>query len=231
MSEEWRQWLYPLGILPALIFSARYLLQWITSEKKGKSVVMPLFWKLSIGANLLLLLHSLIQQQFHVCLVQGCSSVIAWRNLNLMQSSDRHVRFSYVLLLLMFAMAAVPLLFLMSSFFLAFPLVWFRIPLSPEAHIESFWHLAGFMGLVLFNGRFWVQWWGAERHKQSYLGVEFWWMSVLGSVLCFAYFVNIGDWVNMLGPVFGLIPSIRNLILIRRSSASKANSRLPGVAK
>lgn len=218
MSEEWRHWLYPLGILPALIFSARYLLQWLTSEKKGKSVVMPLFWKLSILANFLLMLHALIQQQVHVCLVQACSSVIAWRNLNLMQPADRHVRFFSVVFLLLAAATAVILLFLASTLLFEGPLEWFRIPLSPQEHIHQLWHIAGFTGLILFNGRFWVQWWGAEKNKRSYLGTEFWWMSVLGSILCFIYFSAIGDIVNMVGPLFGLIPSIRNLVLIRRWS-------------
>lgn len=231
MSEEWRQWLYPLGILPALIFTARYLIQWLSSEKKGKSVVMPLFWKLSMLANSLLMFHALIQQQVHVCLVQACSGVIAWRNLNLMNSPERHVRFSSVVFFLLMAVATVILLFLLSGFVFEGPIEWFRIPLSPKEHIHGFWHIAGFTGLILFNGRFWVQWWGAERSKRSYLGPEFWWMSVLGSILCFLYFSAIGDLVNMVGPLFGLVPSIRNLILIRRCSKARVNSTVPGMVE
>ncbi|MGZ3732300.1 MAG: lipid-A-disaccharide synthase N-terminal domain-containing protein [Parachlamydiaceae bacterium] len=217
MNEEWRQWLYPLGILPAILFAGRYLLQWLTSEKLGKSVVMPLFWQLSITANLLLLLHSLVQLQFHVCVVQACSGVIAWRNLNLMQPLERHVKFSSVVCLLIGVMATIPLLFVLSAFLTASPIEWFRSPLPTNQQIPGFWHMTGFLGLLLFNGRFWVQWWNAERDKRSYLGVEFWWMSVLGSILCFCYFTLLGDVINMIGPIFGLVPSIRNLILIRRA--------------
>jgi lipid-A-disaccharide synthase-like uncharacterized protein len=217
MSEEWRQWLYPLGILPAIVFSARYLLQWLTSEKLGKSVVMPLFWRLSITANLLLMLHSLIQVQLHVCIVQGCSAVISWRNLNIMQAPSKHVQFSTVVLFLIGTATAVPLMFLATAYMASTPIEWFRSPMAINQQIPGFWHMAGFLGLILFNGRFWVQWWSAERDKRSYLGVEFWWMSVLGSILCFLYFTAIGDLVNMIGPIFGLIPSIRNLVLIRRA--------------
>lgn len=229
--EEWRQWLYPLGILPAFIFAARYLVQWMASEKKGRSVVMPLFWQLSISANLLLLVHSVLQQQFHVSTIQACNSVISWRNLNLMQPAERHVRFSSVVALLACAVAAQPLIFAAFSYIFSLPLEWFRIPLSSSQPVSFIWHMAGIAGLAFFNGRFWVQWWGAERHKQSYLGVEFWWMSIMGSVLCFAYFVAIGDVVNMVGPFFGLIPSVRNLILIRRSSAALINNQAPGLAE
>lgn len=217
MIEEWRQWLYPLGILPAIVFAARYLLQWLTSERLGKSVVMPLFWQLSITANLLLLLHSLIQLQFHVSIIQACSAVISWRNLNLMQDPSRHLKFSSVIILLIGTATTIPLLFLLSSLITLTPIEWFRSPLPMKEQISGFWHMTGFLGLILFNGRFWVQWWNAERDKKSYLGIEFWWMSVLGSILCFLYFTVIGDFVNMVGPFFGLVPSIRNLILVQRA--------------
>lgn len=223
MIEEWRQWLYPLGVLPAFFFAARYLIQWLASEKKGKSIVMPLFWKLSISGNLLLVLHSLIQQQFHVCIVQGCNCVIAWRNLNLMQPREQHLSFSTVVMMLVSACVMAVGSFILFSYFFSLPLQWFRLPMSPQEHINDVWHLLGFLGLVMFNGRFWIQWLGAERHKHSYLGAEFWWMSVLGSVLCLVYFATIGDFVNTIGPLFGLVPSIRNLILVRRSGAVGVN--------
>ena len=37
-------------------------------------------------------------------------------------------------------------------------------------------------------------------------------------LVCFVYFAVIGDLVNIVGPLFGLIPAIRNLILIKRSN-------------
>jgi lipid-A-disaccharide synthase len=212
-----------------MIFAIRYLVQWLSSERKGESVVMPLFWKLSITANLLLMLHALIQQQIHVCLVQACSSVIAWRNLNLMQPAGQHVPLGRVMWLMATVLVGVPLLFVCASMTFAIPLEWFRLPQASAQQVNNSWHLAGLCGLLMFNGRFWVQWWGAERHKQSYLGAEFWWMSVLGSVLCFVYFATIYDWINMIGPCFGLVPSIRNLVLIRRSAQSAAKSNVNGV--
>lgn len=218
MNEEWRHFLYPLGIIPALIFGIRYLVQWIASEKAGKSLVMPLFWRLSVSGNFLLVVHALIQMQFHVCVVQACNAIIAWRNLNFMQSTSKHIKFSTTVILLIMAIAAVVLLFLGSTFLSASSVPWFRSPLSYDQNIHGFWHFLGFFGLMLFNGRFWMQWWKAEKHSRSYLGIEFWWMSVIGGVLCFVYFAVIGDLVNIVGPLFGLIPAIRNLILIKRSN-------------
>lgn len=217
MSEEWRQWLYPLGAIPTIVFAIRYLIQWIASEKAKKSVVMPLFWHLSITGNLLLFFHSLIQLQFHVCVVQACNGVIAWRNLDLMYDSPSKLTFRSVFFLLIASVCSISLMFFLINYFSSTPPVWFRSPLSADTDVSLTWHLVGILGLILFNARFWVQWWCAERTQRSYLGEEFWWMSVIGSALCLFYFVFLGDFVNMIGPFFGFIPAVRNLIIVRRA--------------
>jgi lipid-A-disaccharide synthase-like uncharacterized protein len=222
MSDLWREWLYPLGFLSALAFSSRMLLQWITSEAKGRSVVMPAFWKLSLCGNLLLATHSLIQVQFHVCLVQACNAVISWRNLNLMRPLNQQISFRSTILLLLSAVFAVLTIFWINGVFLTPESeTWFRIPKTPwQSHgyldISWSWHLIGFCGLLLFGSRFWVQWWCAEQRKTSYLGSTFWWISLFGEGLCLLYFFNIQDPVNAIGPAFGMIPYVRNLILIYR---------------
>jgi len=93
MNELWREWLYPLGFLSAFAFTARFLVQWISSELKQKSSVTPLFWQLSLAGNLLLVLHAVIQMQFHIAFVQTCNGVIAWRNLNFMDSPNKRLSF------------------------------------------------------------------------------------------------------------------------------------------
>jgi lipid-A-disaccharide synthase len=80
--------------------------------------------------------------------------------------------------------------------------------------------MLGFTGLLLFNSRFWVQWWSSEKRDSSYLGASFWWLSLIGDTLCLIYFIRLGDIVNLAGPLFGLIPYIRNLMLIKKNSPS-----------
>ena len=70
MTELWRQLLYPLGLISAIAFASRFILQWINSEKVQKSVVSPLFWKISLFGNLTLLIHAFIQLQYQICFVQ-----------------------------------------------------------------------------------------------------------------------------------------------------------------
>jgi lipid-A-disaccharide synthase-like uncharacterized protein len=235
MNELWREWLYPLGFLSALAFTARFLVQWISSELKQKSTVTPLFWQLSLAGNLLLILHSVIQIQFHIAFVQTCNGIISWRNLNLMDSPSKRRSFQATAGLMASALLLLITAFAIQSHWLGEGVSsWFRIPLGlnqeyPQAGYA--WHFLGFAGLLLFNSRFWIQWWHAERLQSSVLGPSFWWMSFIGDLLCLAYFLRIFDLVNLAGPAFGLIPYLRNLMLIYRPkdkhlSANKSATQL-----
>jgi lipid-A-disaccharide synthase-like uncharacterized protein len=225
MSESWREFLYPLGFISSLAFTARFFIQWLSSEKKQQSIVTPLFWKLSLGGNAFLWIHSIIQFQFHVAFIQTCNAVISWRNLNLIQTSSKPFRLQTVFIFLALGLGLTLLLFGMqmrgenSAFLEAF-----RIPSwlgqGSKSSIFWGWHWVGFTGLILFNSRFWIQWWLVEKHQKSYLSASFWWMSLAGDLLCLIYFSILGDIVNLIGPAFGLIPYIRNLMLIYKSPKS-----------
>lgn len=218
--DYWREILYPLGFLSALAFSARMLVQWLTSEVSGRSIVMPGFWKLSLIGNILLAIHSLVQVQFHVCVIQACNAVISWRNLNLMQPFECQYSLTRTLQILGIAILSVLALFMLQGHFLMTGgQEWFRIPIAPwqtttHNQLTLAWHLFGFAGLVLFNSRFWIQWWCAEKHRESYLGAPFWWVSLSGEIICLVYFLTINDAVNFVGPAVALVPYIRNLMLI-----------------
>lgn len=229
MTELWREWLYPLGFLSTIAFSSRMLLQWLSSEAKGRSTVMPTFWILSLCGNTLLALHALIQIQFHVCLIQACNGIISWRNFDLMRPTAQQSTFKKTCISLFIAAACVVATFWLQGILLGTTASWFRIPATPwqdssGIHISPFWHLLGFIGLVLFASRFWIQWWCAEKHGKSYLGGAFWWASLVGDLLCTAYFIAIGDPVNYLGPLFGLVVYTRNLMLIRKENATTIES-------
>ncbi len=48
-----------LGFLGQGLFSMRFLVQWIASEKKGESIVPVAFWYFSLGGGALLLIYAL----------------------------------------------------------------------------------------------------------------------------------------------------------------------------
>jgi len=200
---------YSLGFCPAIFFFLRFMVQWIGSEKRKKSHVTPLFWSLSFTGNLLLALHYFIQCQFPFLLIQVVNGFIAWRNLNLLGKKPLPLR--QVLVRLALLLAAVLLLFSMQ------PGGWMQLPLR-DIQVVLGWHLLGIVGALLFGVRFWIQWWQAERRQKSELSRQFWILSIVGSSLALIYFARIMDWVSMLNYSFGLIPYVRNLVLINRQS-------------
>ncbi|QLH36144.1 MAG: lipid-A-disaccharide synthase N-terminal domain-containing protein [Parachlamydiaceae bacterium] len=85
----------------------------------------------------------------------------------------------------------------------------------------------GFAGLILFNSRFWIQWWHAEQTQTSTLGRSFWWISLAGALCSIAYFARIQDPVNLIGPVIGMIPYVRNLMLLHKSKSPETAANNP----
>lgn len=47
-----------VGLIGQGLFFSRFIVQWIASEKAGKSVMPTIFWYLSISGSLLLLAYS-----------------------------------------------------------------------------------------------------------------------------------------------------------------------------
>ncbi len=74
-----------VGFSAQAIFSARFVVQWIASEKAGKSVVPVLFWHLSILGSGMLLLYAIHRQDPVFILGQSAGLFIYCRNLYLVR--------------------------------------------------------------------------------------------------------------------------------------------------
>jgi lipid-A-disaccharide synthase-like uncharacterized protein len=55
-------WWVILGFVAQGLFTARFLVQWIASERAGRSVIPLGFWTFSIGGGLLLLVYALYRK-------------------------------------------------------------------------------------------------------------------------------------------------------------------------
>jgi lipid-A-disaccharide synthase-like uncharacterized protein len=55
-------WWVLLGFIAQAFFTARFAVQWIASERAGRSVVPLAFWLLSIGGGVLLLAYALYRK-------------------------------------------------------------------------------------------------------------------------------------------------------------------------
>lgn len=82
--------------------------------------------------------------------------------------------------------------------------------------VEHLWFLFGAIGLVIFNGRFYVQWLASEREKRSVIPIAFWYMSAVGSLMQFVYAVHLVSPGAAFGNCFNIVIYSRNLIFIWR---------------
>ena len=74
-----------VGLLGQIFFSMRFLLQWLISEKQGRSVMPISFWFCSIGGAALLLAYSLYRQDPIFILGQSFGFIVYTRNLMLIK--------------------------------------------------------------------------------------------------------------------------------------------------
>ncbi|MSP46303.1 MAG: hypothetical protein EXQ83_10715 [Xanthobacteraceae bacterium] len=74
-------WWVLLGFVAQAFFTMRFLVQWLASEKAGKSVIPLAFWWFSIGGGLLLLVYALYRRDPVFILGQGFGVFVYLRNL------------------------------------------------------------------------------------------------------------------------------------------------------
>ena len=69
------------GLLGQAFFSARFLVQWIASERRKQSVVPVHFWYFSVGGGLMLLAYAIYRQDPVFILGQAAGLCVYARNL------------------------------------------------------------------------------------------------------------------------------------------------------
>ncbi|MGE3666441.1 MAG: lipid-A-disaccharide synthase N-terminal domain-containing protein [Steroidobacteraceae bacterium] len=75
-----------LGFIAQGLFSARFLVQWIASERRGKSVVPRAFWYFSVAGGALLLAYAIHRKDPVFIVGQGAGLVVYLRNLQLLRT-------------------------------------------------------------------------------------------------------------------------------------------------
>ena len=70
-----------IGLLGQALFSARFLVQWIASERRRRSVVPLAFWYFSVGGGLILLAYAIYRRDPVFILGQSAGLFVYMRNL------------------------------------------------------------------------------------------------------------------------------------------------------
>src|SRR6478609_5846510 len=91
IGKEHRVWgldwsyLTILGFIGSAVFSARFLLHWMASEKKGESVIPVSFWYWSIAGSVIMCLYFIFKRDPVGIVAYLPNSLIYMRNLQLIK--------------------------------------------------------------------------------------------------------------------------------------------------
>ena len=84
------QWLI-IGFVGQALFGARFIIQWIVSEKKGESTIPLAFWYCSIGGAIVLLSYAIYKEDPVFIVGQSLGSIVYVRNLILIDRKRKAV--------------------------------------------------------------------------------------------------------------------------------------------
>ncbi len=195
---------YAIGFIAQILFSARLLLQWILSEKVKKVLTPELFWQLSLIASFLLFFYGWLRDDFAIMLGQSITYFIYIRNMQLQGSWTKLHKLIRVFLWI-FPFFVVVYSYNNNQFDIDRLFRNENIPVS-----LLIW---GSAGQIIFTFRFIYQWIYSERKKISSLPLGFWLLSLTGSLMILSYAVFRKDPVLFIGQMFGFIVYSRNIVL------------------
>ncbi len=80
------------GVFAQILFAMRFVVQWIASERAGRSVMPLTFWFFSMGGGVLTLIYGIARRDGVIIIGQALSIFIYLRNLMLIFKEERQQR-------------------------------------------------------------------------------------------------------------------------------------------
>ncbi|BCL62495.1 lauroyl acyltransferase [Desulfomarina profundi] len=196
--------IFSIGFLSQLLFSARLLVQWISSEKAGRILSPLLFWQLSILASFLMMVYGILRNDLAIITGQAITYGVYIRNLHyhgFWKNIPTPVRFFAI------CFPILAIVWLLSGDSYNFQTILSNNDISRPLMM---WGVAS---QFVFTFRFVFQWIYTERKKESLLPVGFWVISFTGSIMVLSYAIIRRDPVLFIGQIFGFVVYSRNIIL------------------
>lgn len=78
-----------VGLIGQALFSARFFVQWLKSEKLKKSVIPAAFWYFSVAGGATLLAYAIHRKDPVFIIGQGAGLLIYFRNLQFLWRDDK----------------------------------------------------------------------------------------------------------------------------------------------
>ena len=205
-----------LGYLAQALFSARFFVQWIMSERAKRVLSPTIFWQISMVASCIFCLYGWLRNDFSIIVGQLITYYIYIWNLN------AHNAWKRLWAVIRWAIIAVPIV----------GVAWIALNWD-EAYTHLFahsdlpmWLIAlGTTGQIVFTLRFVYQWIVSRRRGESLLPMGFWLISLTGSAIIITYaLLRGGMYPLILGHITGVVVYSRNVmnaIRHRKASAEK----------
>ncbi len=204
--------IFSIGFLSQILFSARLLVQWISSEKAGRILSPLLFWQLSIFASFLMMVYGILRNDLAIIFGQSITYCVYIRNLHFQgfwHKIPKLIRLAAIL----FPLLAIIWLIRGDSYN-------FRTIITNE-DISPLLMVWGLASQFVFTFRFIFQWIYTEKRKESLLPIGFWLISFTGSMMVLSYAIIRKDPVLFVGQIFGFVVYTRNILLwVRHKNSS-----------
>lgn len=208
--------IYMIGFLAQIFFSARTLLQWIKSEKARTIVSPSSYWILSVAGSWLFFIYGWLRDDFAILFGQFISYYIYLWNLG-WKGIWRKLWPPVRILLVFTPVIATVFVLKDNAGFMD------RFIFNDNVPVPIL--VFGSAGQVIFTLRFVYQWITSTRRKESVLPLGFWAISLAGSVIIIAYGIFRLDPVLVLGQSFGFVAYLRNLIIGIRAGKNGGKSK------
>ncbi len=196
--------IFAIGFLAQILFSARQLTQWVSSERAGKILSPILFWQLSIFASFLLIVYGILRNDPAIIMGQMITYGVYIRNLYFFGFWKKIPLLPRVLAYT-FPLFAIGMLLVGETYNLQ--------TVFSNNDISTTLLIWGITGQIVFTFRFIYQWFYSEKRKQSFLPMGFWIISLTGSLMVLTYAIVRRDPVLFTGQLFGLVVYSRNIII------------------
>jgi lipid-A-disaccharide synthase-like uncharacterized protein len=193
-----------LGWVANGCFFARFLIQWLVSERAGKSLTPRFFWRLSLLGTGLMIVCTWVEDQPVLLAGFAVTGSLYLRNVWLSAQGARAARLS-------------PPLAMGLGILLAAALIALRIAGGAVHEDAPGWIALGILGEAVWTSRFVLQWMHGERTGRVVFTPAFWWTSLIGNALMLTYTIHLGEAKYVAGYVPGPIIQIRNLMLWKRA--------------
>jgi len=206
--------IFSIGFLSQILFSARLLVQWISSEKAGRVLSPLLFWQFSILASFLMMIYGILRNDLAIIFGQSITYGVYIRNLHF-QGFWRKIPRSIRIAAVLFPVTAIIWLTAGNNYN-------FRTIITNE-DIPLLLMIWGVTSQFIFTFRFIFQWIYMEKRKESLLPIGFWLISFVGSMMVLSYAIIRKDPVLFVGQIFGFVVYSRNILLWIRNKKIPEN--------